>query len=240
MQVIPAIDLRGGRVVRLMQGVYDRQTVYGDNPEEIARSFAGQGACRIHLVDLDGARDGRPRQADTVKRLAETIRAEFQVGGGIRDTETAGAYLAAGLSRVVLGTRACLDKFFLQECLGAFGEKVIVGVDARDGFVATDGWTKLTDIPAEELVDRAAGQGAREVIYTDISRDGTLTGPNFVSVKKILDAADCDIIASGGIAKTEDLRQYMEFGTEKLVGVIIGKALYEGTINLKEAVELCR
>ncbi len=200
MIVIPAIDLKENRAVRLTQGDFDRETVYSDNPAETARSFVNQGATRIHIVDLDGAKLGAPSHAALIREIVEAVPAQFQVGGGIREPRTIEEYRRHGIYRVVLGTRACLDVGFLKEVLSAFGEFVIVGIDAVKGRVATDGWTHITDMSTDRLIDRVLEFGGRQIILTDIDRDGMMKGPNFDAVKTVLERFAVRLIASGGVS----------------------------------------
>lgn len=240
MIVIPAIDLRGGKVVRLTKGDYDQESVYSESPLETAHRFLMEGARRIHVIDLDGARAGKPTQVEVIQELVRDVATEIQVGGGIRTPETIDRYLALGVSRVILGTRACLDRGFLKECLGAFQKKVIVGIDARDGKVATEGWTKITDIRVEQILEEVAGLGGEEIIYTDISRDGMLEGPNVDEIKRLSQRTSLKLIASGGVSGRSDIEKLLDLKLSNLLGVIVGKAIYEKKIDFKEAVEICR
>lgn len=240
MIVIPAIDLRGGKVVRLTQGEYDRESRYGVSADDTARRFVDAGAHRIHVVDLDGAREGRPLEIETLERLARVVPAQYEIGGGIRKPETIELYLKRGASYVVLGTRACLDRGFLRECLEAFGPKVIIGVDARDGRVATDGWTKVTDVRAHDLIDSVISAGGSQIIYTDISKDGMMQGPNLEQVRAVLGIPGTQIIASGGVKGMDDIQSFLDLKAPNLVGAIVGKALYEGGLDLAQAIKLCR
>lgn len=240
MIVIPAIDLRGGKVVRLTQGEYDRESRYGVSAEDTARRFLDAGAHRIHVVDLDGAREGKPLEMETLERLVREVPAQYEIGGGVRTPETIDRYLKRGVSFVVLGTRACLDRGFLRECLDAFGRRVIVGVDARDGRVATDGWTKVTDVRAHDLIDFVISAGGAQIIYTDISKDGMLQGPNLEQVKAVLKIPGSQIIASGGVKDLDDIQSFLDIAAPNLIGAIVGKALYEGKLDLLRAVRLCQ
>jgi phosphoribosylformimino-5-aminoimidazole carboxamide ribotide isomerase len=228
---IPAVDIRGGRCVRLVQGDFARETRYADDPAEMARLWQDQGACRLHVVDLDGARDGVRANAAAIARLVQAVRIPVQVGGGVRSLDTARALLEDGADRVVIGTRAAEDPQSLGEWVGALGaERVVVGVDARDGKVATHGWQTVTDVPVVELCARMAGLGVRRVVYTDVSRDGVLGGPNVNTTREL--ATIIGVIGSGGVATVADLRSLAEAGAE---GAIIGTALYQGRLKLSEA-----
>ena len=238
MEIIPAIDLRGGAVVRLLQGNYDRQTTFGDDPVGVARGFEADGAPRIHVVDLDGAREGRRTQAAEVRAVAAAVGIPIELGGGLRSSEDIAEVLADGVDRVVLGTAAVEEPSLIEQVLAAHGpERVIVGIDAREGIVSVSGWTESGAIPAPDLLARMAELGVRRFIYTDITRDGTLTSPNFAAVGDMVEragaAGGARIIASGGIAEIGHLRTLANLGAE---GAIIGAAIYLGTLDLAAAV----
>ncbi len=239
MIVIPAIDIKGGKVVRLEQGRFEKTTVYSDNPNDIASRFVDDGAERIHIVDLEGALTGKPKAGSIIREIVKNRTVSFQVGGGVRDPKVIEYYLNAGVSRVVCGTRACLDKGFLKEALKSFGSSVIIGVDASKGFLATDGWTKITSIRTDQMIERVIELGGEEVIYTDISKDGMLTGPNIQEIKRITGLYDVNIIASGGVSTLSDISTLKSVDSERLIGVIVGKALMEGKFTLKEAIKSC-
>lgn len=239
MLVIPAIDIRKGKVVRLQQGRFENTTVYSQSPEDMAARFISEGARRIHVVDLEGALDGKPASRDIIEEMVKEKGARFQVGGGIREPKTIDSYLRIGVSWVVCGTRACLDKGFLKEVLQSFGDSVIVALDASEGFLATDGWTKLTSFRTDELIERVMEYGGREVIYTDISKDGMLSGPNTKEITRLVERFSINIIASGGISGLKDISALRAIESPKMAGVIIGKALMEGKFSLKEAINLC-
>ena len=237
MEIIPAIDILGGRCVRLEQGDYARETVFGEDPAAIADRWQQAGAPRLHVVDLDGARDGRPANGDVVRRMLAVASVPVQLGGGIRDIATINGYLDAGVDRVVLGTTAVKDQTTLLNAIVLFGERIVVGVDARDGFVATEGWREASGVPAADLVRQLSEVGVARVIYTDISRDGTLSGPNFAAIREVVEYANglpspVAVIASGGVSTIEQLRRLAALGVE---GAIVGKALYTGAIDLAEA-----
>ncbi len=232
MEVIPSIDLKGGRCVRLYQGDYDRETVYSEDPLGTAQRWESLGAPRLHLVDLDGAADGEPRHLATVAAIASALHIPVQVGGGIRRVETIRDYLNAGVKRVVLGTAAVENPALVREACSAFGEAIVVGVDARDGFVAVRGWKDSTRVPAADMVAQMEALGARRFIYTDIARDGTLTSPNFQAVADLVKNARSPIIASGGVTSIAHLQRLSGLGVE---GAIIGRALYTGDIRLDQA-----
>ena len=234
MEVIPAIDLKGGRCVRLLQGDFDKETVFSTDPGAVAQGWEQAGAPRIHVVDLEGAASGRPENAEAVARILESVDIPVQLGGGIRNMETLEGWLDKGVQRVVLGTAAVEDPDFLQEALRRFGESVVVGIDARDGRVAASGWKRTTEVDAIELIERMKGLGARRIIYTDISRDGMLSGPNLESVRQVVSSTKVPVIASGGVSTIEHLKSLRELGVE---GAIVGRALYTGDVNLREAIQ---
>ncbi len=240
MIVLPAIDILAGRAVRLAQGDYDRVTVYNEDPVAQARDFAEQGAEWIHIVDLDGARDGVPGNIALVERIATEVGLPVQTGGGIRSLDTMRRLVDVGVSRVVLGTKLATDREFVIEAVERFGEAVTAGVDARDGMVAIEGWREGTATSASELVRELAGMGVRHLVYTDISRDGMRTGVNVEAYEAIAEDADFPVIASGGIASLEDLCQLAALGPDVVEGAIIGRALYEGAFKLKHAIRAAR
>ena len=238
MEIIPAIDLRGGAVVRLLQGNYDRQTTFGDDPVGVAQGFEADGAPRIHVVDLDGAREGRRTQAAEVRAVAAAVGIPIELGGGLRSADVIAEVIADGVDRVVLGTAAVEEPDLIERALAAHGsERVVVGIDAREGIVSVAGWTESGAIPAVDLLNQMADMGVRRFIYTDITRDGTLTSPNFAAVSDMVERADAAggarIIASGGIAEIDHLRTLANLGAE---GAIIGAAIYLGTLDLAAAV----
>lgn len=230
---IPAVDIRGERCVRLVQGDFSRETRYADDPAEMARLWQDQGAARLHVVDLDGARDGVRTNASVIAKLLRSVSVPVQVGGGVRSLETARELLETGADRVIVGTRAAEDTDSLREWIAALGpERVVVGVDARDGSVATHGWQTVTDLSVLDFCGQLAAIGVERVVYTDVGRDGLLGGPNVEITRKL--ARSLGVIGSGGVATVEDLRVLAEAGAE---GAIIGTALYEGRLNLSEALK---
>jgi phosphoribosylformimino-5-aminoimidazole carboxamide ribotide isomerase len=232
MEVIPSIDLKGGRCVRLYQGDYAKETVFSDDPLGTAQRWESLGAPRLHLVDLDGAASGEPRHLLVLARIAATLRIPVQVGGGIRRMETIEQYVKAGIKRVVLGTAAVENPKLVKEACLAFGEVIVLGVDARDGFVAVRGWQDKTSVSAADMIEQMEGLGARRFVYTDIARDGTLTEPNFQAISELMTKARSPIIASGGVTSIDHLRRLNQLGVE---GAIIGRALYTGDICLDKA-----
>ena len=237
MYIYPAIDLYGGKAVRLFKGDYAQMTVYSDDPVSVAKNFAAAGASHIHLVDLEGARIGRPANLDTIRAIVESTGLFAEVGGGIRDMETVDRYLSSGVRRVILGTAAVKDPDFLKATLAKYGEKIAVGVDLKDGCVAIKGWTETSDLKAEEFFGKMQNFGVKTIICTDISRDGAMKGANRALYRELSAKFDIDLIASGGVSSMEDVTALAEM---KLHGAIIGKAYYIGAVNLKEAVEAAK
>jgi len=236
MQIIPAIDLKEGKCVRLRQGKFDEITVYYDNPEEAAIRWQKEGAKVLHVVDLDGAKKGILSNLSSIKKIREVFHGEIEVGGGIRKKEDIELLLNSGIDRVILGTIAVENPDFVKEVCKLFPQRIIAGIDARDGYVAVKGWVELTKIKATELAQRMQEYGVWGIIYTDISRDGMLTGPNIEATKALVESLTIPVIASGGVSSIEDIKRLSVI--EKLWGVITGKAIYSGAINLKEAIEL--
>jgi phosphoribosylformimino-5-aminoimidazole carboxamide ribotide isomerase len=232
MEVIPSIDLKGGRCVRLYQGDYTKETVFSEDPVGTARRWESLGAPRLHVVDLDGAAEGEPRHLSVVARIAASLMIPVQVGGGIRRMETIEQYVKAGLERVVLGTAAVENPELVKQACQAFGDTIVLGVDARDGFVAVRGWKDKTSILAADMIEQMEGLGAMRFIYTDVAKDGTLTEPNFHAISELMTRAKSPIIASGGVTSIDHLVRLSELGVE---GAIIGRALYTGDILLDSA-----
>jgi len=232
--VIPAIDLKDGRCVRLRQGRMQEETVYSQEPMEVARRWEDEGAQLLHVVDLNGAVEGFPQNRKAIETILKAVSIPVQVGGGIRTVETVSAYLSSGAERVVLGTAVVRDRAVLEEACGRFPGRVLVGVDAQGGKVAVKGWTEVADQDAADFVGRLTGLAVYAVVYTDIARDGMLDGPNLEGLRRMVAACPVPLIASGGITRTEDLRQLRALGP-KVIGVIVGKALYEGVLDLRSA-----
>ena len=237
MLIIPAIDLMGGKCVRLFQGRADTQTIYSDDPVEIAGKWQAEGAEYLHLVDLDGAFQGSIKNIDVVRAIVGAINIPCELGGGIRDAETVANVLDAGLDRVIIGTRAC-DIDFLKGLVSKFGEKIVVGIDARDGMVSVRGWEEVTSNSALDFARQVEDVGVKTIIYTDVARDGALQGPNIPAIAEMLDSVEIGVVASGGVTTIDDVRELCSLSYENLVGVIIGKALYTGNIGLKEVLEI--
>jgi len=232
--VIPAIDLKDGRCVRLRQGRLQDETVYSQEPAEVARRWEDEGAQLLHIVDLNGAVEGTPRNRTAIEAILKAVTVPVQVGGGIRTLETMEAYLSSGIERVVLGTAIVRDRALLEEACRRFPGRVIVGVDAKDGKVAVQGWTDVADHDAADFAGRLSGLAVYAVIYTDIARDGMLEGPNMDGLRRMAAACPVPLIASGGITRTDDLRSLRALGP-KVIGAIVGKALYEGMLDLRSA-----
>jgi len=237
MDIIPAIDIRGGRCVRLEQGDYERETVFGDDPVAVARRWQEAGAKRLHVVDLDGAREGMPQNEDVVRSILGAARVPVQVGGGVRDIATIQRFLEAGADRVILGTTAVKDQTTLMNAIILFRDRIIVGVDARGGVVATEGWLENSSIVATDLVTQLSEMGVVRIIYTDILRDATLTGPNFEAIGELLEVisglpSPVAVIVAGGLSSIDDLTTLSTLGVE---GAIVGKAIYTGDIDLPAA-----
>ncbi len=230
-EVIPAIDILNGKCVRLKQGRYDAETVYSKDPLEIAKKWESQGGKRLHVVDLDGARTGIPKNIEIIKNIAKEVNIPVQTGGGIRNFDLIKELIDFGVDRVILGTTAVKNPNLLARVCEKFGDQIAVAIDAKDGQVATEGWTKVSKKDTLTLAKEAIGFGVKRFIYTDISRDGMLTGPNFEGIKKFVSQIKAPVIASGGISSKEDIEKLKETGVE---GCIVGKALYEGKITLEE------
>lgn len=232
MEIIPALDLRQGKCVRLYQGDYGKETVFSHEPVAIALRWQAQGAKRLHLIDLDGAAEGKLCNEPTIKEILKAVTLQVQIGGGIRQLETIYKLLSLGASRVILGTAAIEDRELVTEACRRFGESIVIAIDAEDGYVKSHGWRKGSTVTAEELINRMADLGARRFIYTDISRDGTLTEPNFDAIANLVAQTSLPIIASGGISNIAQLKRLAQIGVE---GAIVGRALYTGDVDLEEA-----
>lgn len=239
MIIIPAIDLKDGRCVRLRQGDMAAETVYSSDVAEVARKWQQSGASLIHVVDLNGAVDGEPKNLRQIQSIMKSVTALVQVGGGIRTLETVRQYLHAGVSRVVLGTAAFTNRMLLDQACREFPQRIVLGLDARDGRVAVKGWTAVSDIKAIDLLKELSGCPIASVIYTDIARDGMLNGPNLSALSEIVEFSSFPVIASGGITSLEDLRAIQSLGP-KIEGAIVGKALYDGKLDLEATVAALR
>ncbi len=233
MQLYPAIDMKGGKCVRLTQGLFDNVKVYSDTPADMAKLWVSQGATFLHIVDLDGALAGHSVNEAAIRRIVESVDVPIQLGGGIRSAEAVRNMLDLGISRCIIGTRAVEQPEFVRELVEEFGaDRIVVGVDAKDGMVAVEGWEKTSSLTAVDLCMQMKAYGVAHIVYTDISRDGTLTGPNTAYTKMLTDQTGLNVIASGGMSCMEDLQTLYDNGIR---GAIIGKALYENRISLPEA-----
>ena len=237
MILYPAIDLVGGKAVRLYKGDYAQMTVYSEDPVSVAKDFQKAGVRRMHLVDLEAAKSGIPANAETIRSIAEQTDLFLEVGGGIRNMEILETYLSLGVDRAILGTAAVTNPQFLKEAVEAYGERIAVGVDLKDGYVAIKGWTETSELTAEDFFSQMEQLGVKTVICTDISRDGAMKGTNRALYKQLSERFSIDLIASGGVSSMEDILALKEMG---LHGAIIGKAYYTGAIDLKEALEAAR
>lgn len=237
MELFPAIDLIGGCAVRLVKGDYAQKTVYSENPGEVARSFAAAGAKYLHVVDLEGAKDGGTPNLETIRNIVETGGLLVEVGGGIRSEEVIQKYLDAGVFRVILGTAAVQNPAFLEEMVQKYGEKIAVGVDIKDGMVAIKGWTEVSSESCFDFCEKLQKIDVKTIICTDISKDGLLSGTNLELYKELSEKFSVDIVASGGVTTLDDVKKLADMG---LYGAILGKTLYTGNIDLKDAVELTK
>lgn len=235
MILLPAVDILGGKVVRLAGGQFDQQTAYDDDPLAAAQRFAADGARALHVVDLDGARSGAPMNLEHVRRIAARVEIPLQLGGGLRSLEALQEALDAGAARVVLGTAAFHDLDLLDEAVERFGEKVVVSVDARDGRVATAGWTEELEVPVEQVIRALSARGVRRFVYSSIERDGRLAGPDLAAARRVAHTVRGSFIYSGGVSSLADLARLRQLREVNLAGIIVGKALYEGRFTVAEA-----
>ncbi len=240
MIIFPAIDIQGGKVVRLLQGRFEDVTEYSQEPMEVAKQWEAQGAEWIHIIDLDGAKTGEIKNMDIILKIAQTINIPIQMGGGVRKKIDIEKLLNGGAARVILGTKAVEDLNFLKDVIAQWGNKIAVSLDCKGGYVTSLGWRETLDIKATDLVKELEALGLGCVIYTDIETDGMLTGPNLDSYKELLSQTNIPIIASGGISSIEDIKNLHNLESKGIIGAISGKALYEGKLDLKEAIEVGR
>ncbi|MDH5202000.1 MAG: 1-(5-phosphoribosyl)-5-[(5-phosphoribosylamino)methylideneamino]imidazole-4-carboxamide isomerase [Nitrospirota bacterium] len=236
MLVIPAIDLKDGQCVRLFQGKRDAVTTYSNDPEATAKRWEASGAQMLHVVDLDGAFTGSQKNFDAIIKIRQSVKIDLQVGGGIRNINTITTLFSAGINRVIIGTAAIEDPEFVTYSCSRYPGRVFIGIDAEKGLVAVRGWEAVTSINATELAKHLEGRGAAGIIYTDIARDGTLSGPNIEETKKMVEAVNIPVIAAGGVSSIDDIKKLMNI--KNLWGVITGKAIYSGTLDLKEAIKV--
>ena len=235
MIILPAIDLYDGCAVRLLRGDYDKMTVYEKNPEKIARHFKDEGATHIHIVDLEGAKTGKTPNIETVKKIIKETNLSAEIGGGIRSLEVIDEYVSAGVDRVILGTAAVTDPDFAKEAVKIYGEKIVVGADIKDGYVAIRGWTEKSSLSLGEFCKKMQDMGVKTIICTDISKDGAMEGTNLSLYKDLMEKYDMNIIASGGVSSLDDVKRLTEIG---VYGAIIGKAYYIGAVAIKDAVKI--
>ncbi len=233
MIIFPAIDLRGGKCVRLIQGDFDKETVYSDDPKATSLKWQAAGAKFLHVVDLDGARAGEPKNLDAIKNILDAVAIPIEVGGGIRTLEDAERLLSLGVRRVILGSVAVENPELVAAAVQRFGDKIVVGIDAKNGFVAVHGWEKSSNVTAGELAKKIAAAGVKTIIYTDISKDGMLSGVNAAAFVELAEASGAQIIASGGVRSIEDIRALK---SADVAGVIVGKAIYTGSLDLAAAI----
>ncbi|MDP3804798.1 MAG: 1-(5-phosphoribosyl)-5-[(5-phosphoribosylamino)methylideneamino]imidazole-4-carboxamide isomerase [Candidatus Omnitrophota bacterium] len=238
MLIIPAIDIKGGKVVRLTQGLADKETVYSDYPLEIAEKWAAFGVEMIHIVDLDGALSGRLKNLRVVEEIAKKVKPRIELGGGIRDAAAVSLVLNSGIDKAVIGTKA-LDERFLKVIADKFKDRIVVAIDAHEGYVHTNGWVSKTKVRVTSLLETIKDAGIKTVNYTDISKDGMLEGPNIESIKEVLSATGLNVIVAGGVSSIEDVLKLKSLEKDGLKGMIVGKALYEKRIDLSEALSIC-
>ncbi len=233
MKIYPAIDIKDGKCVRLLQGRFSDVTVYGDNPSEMAKRWEREGGEYIHVVDLDGALKGHGVNSSVIKEICKGVNVPVQTGGGIRTMEDIEAKLNLGIDRVIIGTKAVSDKDFVMRAIDKYKEKIVIGIDAKDGFVAISGWEEVSEFKAIDFAKMMTDIGAKTIVYTDIATDGTMSGSNVKAMSEMSKSVSADIIASGGIGSTDHIRELLPTGVE---GVIVGRALYTGNVDLKEAI----
>ena len=238
MIIIPAVDIKNEKCVRLFQGRMDSETVFSDDPAAMAKKWEGEGAKIIHVIDLDGAVEKSPRNLNSIRKIIEGINTPIQVGGGIRNEKTIGMYLDLGVRRVIIGTEAIQNPRLVEDACRLFPDQIVVGIDARNGLVAIEGWTKTTQMRAVDLSKKFEDCGVAMINFTDIHRDGMQTGPNIDETRRLAEAVSIPVVASGGVATIDDIKNLMPLKAVGVVGVITGRALYSGSLNLKEALEV--
>jgi len=240
MDVIPAVDIKNGKCVRLFQGKMDSETVFSDDPAAMAKRWADEGAEIIHVVDLDGAIEKSPQNLESITKIINSVDAHIQVGGGIRNQSTIRMFLEIGVKRVIIGTEAIRNPKLVKDACKEFPGQIVVGIDARNGMVAIEGWTKTTQIKAVDLAIQFEDSGVAAINFTDIHRDGMETGPNIEETRRLAEAVNIPVVASGGISSIEDIRNLIPLESVGVVGVITGRALYSGSLNLREAIEVLK
>lgn len=233
MIIFPAIDIKNGKCVRLIQGEKDKQTIYFDDPLYVAKMWETKGAQYLHIVDLDGAFDGIPKNIDLIEKIVKSVSIPVQIGGGIRTVEIAKKYIEVGIDRIIVGTKAVTNPDFIDNLINLFGDRVAVSIDAKDGLVCINGWVDNSEIEFFDMASNLQNKGVSTIIYTDISKDGMMSGPNFSQLKELNDKLTINIIASGGISSLDDINKLKDMD---FYGTIVGKALYEGALNLKDLI----
>lgn len=239
MKIIPAIDIKDGNVVRLIRGEYEQITLYSTDPADMARRWHSQGASILHVVDLDGALLGEPKNMDSVAMIVKSVNIPVEFGGGLRSLESIKWAFNVGVARVVLGTKVVEDMEFISMAIKRYGERIVISIDAKNGFVMMQGWTKSSAINAIDMARRMEHLGASSVIYTDVTVDGTLAGPNLTRLDNFLNNVNIPVTIAGGISCVDDIRKLCALNRKNLIGAIVGKALYEGEVNLREAIAVC-
>lgn len=239
MKVIPAIDIKDGNVVRLIRGDYEQITLYSTDPADIAKRWHSQGASSLHVVDLDGALLGEPKNMDSASMIVRSVSIPIELGGGIRSLESIKWAFNIGAAKVILGTKVVDDMDFISTAIKRYGEKIVVSIDAKSGFVMMHGWTKSSTINAIDIARRMEHIGASSIIYTDVTADGTMSGPNLTMVDNFMKNVNIPVVIAGGISSVDDIRKLCALNRKNLIGVIVGKALYEGEVNLREAISAC-
>ncbi|MGD2029804.1 MAG: 1-(5-phosphoribosyl)-5-[(5-phosphoribosylamino)methylideneamino]imidazole-4-carboxamide isomerase [Desulfobacterales bacterium] len=240
MIIIPAVDIKNGKCVRLLQGRMDEETVFSDDPAAMAKRWEDEGAEIIHVIDLDGAVEKRPKNLNSIRKIIERVTVHIQVGGGIRNVKTVELLMDLGVRRVIIGTQAIRNPNFVKDACKAFPGRIVVGIDARNGYVAIEGWTKTTNKKAVELAKQFEDCGVAAINFTDIHRDGMQTGPNIDETRRLAKAVSIPVVASGGVSTIEDIKKILPLKEAGVVGVITGKALYSGSLNLKDAIEIAK
>jgi len=240
MLIIPAVDIKNGKCVRLLQGRMEAETVFSDDPAAMAKKWESEGAEIIHVVDLDGAIEKSPQNLDSIRKIIDGVNIPIQVGGGIRNEKTINMFFEMGVHRIVIGTEAIKNPKFVKDACKTFPGRIVVGIDARDGLVAIEGWTKTTQIKAVDLAKQFEDCGVAVINFTDIYRDGMKTGPNIDETRILAEAVSIPVVASGGVSTIEDIRNLIPLEAVGVVGVITGKALYSGSLNLREAIKISK
>ncbi|OEU65667.1 MAG: 1-(5-phosphoribosyl)-5-[(5-phosphoribosylamino)methylideneamino]imidazole-4-carboxamide isomerase [Desulfobacterales bacterium PC51MH44] len=240
MIIIPAVDIKNGKCVRLFQGRMDSETVFSDDPAAMAKKWEDEGAEIIHVIDLDGAVEKSPQNLNSIRKIIEGINTPIQIGGGIRNEKTIGMYLDLGVRRVIIGTEAIQNPRLVKDACRLFPDQIVVGIDARNGLVAIEGWTKTTQMRAVDLSKKFEDCGVAMINFTDIHRDGMQTGPNIDETRRLAEAVSIPVVASGGVSTIDDIKNLMPLKAVGVVGVITGRALYSGSLNLKEALEVAK